>query len=299
MDVVHAHGYKADFYAAAAVWPRRTALVATCHNWPNKRPSMRAYAALDRLVLRSFDEVATASPFVAGTLERWGVRAALVENGVDVERFRGARPTLRLEMGPGATRLVGFVGRMVEAKGGAVLLEAAKRVLADCPDTTFVMVGEGPARGDWEALAERLGIAARVVFTGVRRDMPGVYASLDVLALPSFEENMPMCLLEAMAAGAAVVATPVGAVPKLILADETGLLVEAGDAASLASGILRLLGPSAEARRLGANAQARVVRDFSAGATAERYAALYERALAARHGVKQQTHAPGWLRSGT
>ena len=296
VDVIHAHGYKADFYAAAARWPRRVALVATCHNWPNKLHAMRAYAALDRLVLRTFDEVATASPAVAGTLKRWGVRATLVENGVDIERFRGAPPALRLELGRGTSRLVGFVGRMVAAKGGAVLLEAAKSVLAEFPDTTFVLAGEGPARPEWEALAARLGIAGNVVFAGVRRDMPAVYASFDVLALPSYEENMPMCLLEAMAAGTPAIATGVGAVPKLILPGETGVLIEPGDAAGLAAAILRLLHHPEEARRLGANGRAHAEKGFSAAATARRYTALYDRALA---GGGRGAYAPRWQRSGT
>ncbi len=295
VDVIHAHGYKADFYAAAAGWPRRAALVATCHNWPNKLLTMRAYAALDRLVLRSFDEVATASPVVAGALQRWGVRATLVENGVEIERFHGAAPALRLELGRGAGRVVGFVGRMVAAKGGALLLEAAKSVLAALPDTTFVLVGGGPARGEWEAMAARLGIAGNVVFAGVRRDMPGVYASFDVMALPSYEENMPMCLLEAMAAGVPVIATRVGAVPKLIVPEQTGVLIEPGDAAGLAAAILRLLRDREEACRLGANGEAHAVRTFSAAATARRYAALYERGLAGPRLVG----ATRWQRSGT
>ncbi len=298
VDVIHAHGYKADLYAAAARRPRRAALVATCHNWPNKRPAMRAYAALDRLVLRTFDEVATASPLVAGALRRWGAGVTLVENGVDIERFREAEPTLRVELGRGAERLVGFVGRMVAAKGGATLLEAAKSVLAVFPDTTFVLVGDGPARGEWETLAARLGIAGNVVFTGVRRDMPGVYASLDVLTLPSYEENMPMCLLEALAAGTPVVATRVGAVAKLIVPEETGLLIEPGDAAWLAASILRLLRDPEEARKLGANGQAHAMREFSAEGTAGQYAVLYERALEGRDGGRR-AYSPRLQRSGT
>jgi glycosyltransferase involved in cell wall biosynthesis len=290
VDVIHAHGYKADFYAAAAAWPRRAALAATCHNWPNKLPAMRAYAALDRLVLLGFDEVATASPTVARTLDRWGVYSSLVENGVEIDRFRGAAPALRLELGPGAGPVVGFVGRLVEAKGGAVLLEAARSVLAAFPDTTFVLVGEGEAREEWEALAARLGIASRVVFAGVRRDMPGIYPSFDVLALPSYDENMPMCLLEAMAAGTPVIATSVGAVPKLIAPGETGVLIEPGDAEGLAAALLQLLRNREEARRLGTNGQARAARLFSSGTTAWRYAELYERALSRT----RRAGARGW-----
>jgi glycosyltransferase involved in cell wall biosynthesis len=297
-EVVHSHGYKADLYAAAAAWPRRAALLATCHNWPSRLITMRAYAALDRLVLRRFDAVATASDAVAGKLRRWGVGAALLDNGVDLERYRGAEPALRWEFERANGRLVGFVGRLVEAKGGAVLLEAARTVLAVFPDTRFVLVGEGPSRAEWEALADRLGIAQNVIFTGVRREMPEVYASFDVLTLPSYEENMPMCLLEGMAAGAPVVATRVGAVPRLVLPGQTGLLLDPGDVAGLSAAILLLLGEPAEARRLGSNGQAHVTQCFSAEATARRYVALYEEALSRRGSRKRRVYTEQWQRNG-
>lgn len=297
VDVIHAHGYKANLYALAAAWPNRTALLATCHNWPNRLLTMRAYAMLDRLVLRGFDRVATASPIVAGILSRWGVDVTPLSNGVDIERFRGATPTLGRELARGGRRLVGFVGRLVPRKGGALLLSAAEKVLAACPDTTFVVVGEGPSRDEWEALATRLGIARNVVFTGAREDMPGVYASLDILVLPSFEECMPMCLLEGMAAGAPVVATRVGAVPELIIPGWTGLLVEPGDVHALSGAILRLLCDPDQARRVGENGQAHVAQHFSAEGTARSYVALYEQALAKRGGRKQRLSAQHWQRS--
>lgn len=284
IDVIHAHGYKADFYAAAAGRPRGGALVATCHNWPNKRLTMRAYAAVDRLVLRSFDEVATASHTVSDVLRRWGVRVTLIENGVDTEQFQNAEPALREELAGTGGKVVGFVGRMVAAKGGAVLLEAAKGVCAVEPDTRFVFVGEGPSRAEWQALAERLGLAENTIFTGVRRDMPGIYASFDMMVLPSYEENMPMCLLEAMAAGAPVIATKVGAIPELIVPGATGEVVEPGDASGLAKAILNLIRDPEQARRLGANGQARATERFSASAKARQYAALFGRALAAAGG---------------
>jgi succinoglycan biosynthesis protein ExoA len=287
-DAIHAHGYKADFYAWAAARGSRTALVATCHNWPNKRPVMRAYAGLDRLVLRRFDAVAAVSPTVAALLGRWGVKAREIANGVDVGRFRSAEPALRREVAGAGDLLVGFVGRLVAAKGGAVLLEAAARVLADAPEARFVFVGDGEARGEWQELAARLRIGRSVVFTGVRRDMPEVYASLDVMVLPSLDEAMPMCVLEAMAAGVPVVATRVGAVPGLVVPGETGELVEPGDRAGLAAAILRLLRDRAEARRLGENGRALVIREHSVEATAREYLALYP-----GKEVRERSGAPG------
>jgi succinoglycan biosynthesis protein ExoA len=287
VDAIHAHGYKADFYAWAAARGSRTALVATCHNWPNKRPLMRGYAALDRLVLRRYDAVAAVSPTVAALLGRWGVKAREIANGVDAERFRSGEPALRRELAGADGFLVGFVGRLVPAKGGAVLMEAAQRVLAEAPEARFVFVGDGEARGEWQELAARLGIDRSVVFTGVRRDMPEVYASLDVMALPSLDEAMPMCVLEAMAAGVPVVATRVGGVPELIVPGETGELVEPGEPAGLANAILRLLGDRAEARRLGENGRALAVREHSVEATAREYLALYPGEDLGQEAVKQ------------
>jgi len=282
VDVLHTHGYKADLYGYAAAWPGRAALVATCHNWPSPLWSMRAYAALDRLVLRRFDRVATASGPVAETLKRWKVPAHklyTVPNGVDMEPFRDAAPTLRSQFGATDDLLIGFAGRFVPEKGGAVLLSAAPAVLAAFPNAKFVFAGEGPARAQWEAQAAQLGIASRVLFAGNRKDMPAVYASLDMLVLPSFAEAMPMCLLEALSAARPVIATPVGAVPKVILPGVTGLLCEPGDAAALSSAIVRLLRDPRLARELGHHGRAHVTRQFAAGVVARRYTALYQEAL--------------------
>lgn len=295
VDVLHPHGYKADLYAYAVAWRDRTALVATCHNWPSKVFSMRAYAAIDRLILRRFDKVIGVSEVPSDRLRRSGVarhKIATIFNGVDVARFEGAAPTLRRKIAPNDQALVGFVGRLVADKGGAVLLRAAKQVLAVRPKTTFVLVGEGPARNEWEELAAQLEIAKQVTFAGVRDDMPEVYASLDMVVLPSLVESMPMCLLEAMAAGKPVIATRVGAVPKMIDSEQTGLLTETGDVDGLAAAILRLLGDPALASALGENGRANAVRDFSAAAMARSYLGQYEQVLASRRHRNPKPAAP-------
>jgi glycosyltransferase involved in cell wall biosynthesis len=291
-NILHPHGYKADLYAYAAVWPNRAALVATCHNWPSKLLSMRVYAALDKLVLRRFHKVVGVSDFASDIVRRWGTapnKVSTIPNGVDIERFERAAPTLRNEIASENCSLVGFVGRLVPDKGGAVLLRAAQQVLSIHRDTKFVLIGEGPARKEWEALATHLGVDGRVVFTGVREDMPEVYASLDMLVLPSVNESMPMCLLEAMAAGIPVIATRVGSIPKLILQEQTGLLLEAGDVKGLAAAILRLLRNPHQARRLRENARVHAAQCFSARAMAESYMDVYEQVLIGRRsGIPKQ-----------
>jgi len=302
VDVLHTHGYKADIYGYAAAWPNRVTLVATCHNWPSRLPSMRAYAAIDRLVLRHFDRVATASSPVAEILGRWKVpshKVKTIPNGVDMEPFREPFcqpvPSLRKQLGIGCERLVGFVGRLVPDKGGAVLLSAAQAVLAVYPTAKFVFAGEGPARAEWEALAVKLGIASEVVFAGRRDDMPAVYASLDIVVLPSFMEAMPMCLLEALSAGRPVVATTVGAIPKVVVPGVTGLLCEPGDANALSMAILRLLREPELGRTLGNYGRAHVARHFSAEVVGRSYIGLYREAL--QDHWRQTGVPPVWQRS--
>jgi glycosyltransferase involved in cell wall biosynthesis len=298
VDILHTHGYKADIYGYAAAWPNRVALVATCHNWASRLPSMRVYAAMDRLTLRHFDRVATASGPVADILRRWRVPAyklKTIPNGVDMVPFNEAAPALRKEFGGGGERLIGFVGRLVPDKGGALLLSAAQAVLAVFPNAKFVFAGEGPARGAWEELAVKLGIASKVVFAGGRGDMPAVYASLDMVVLPSFKEAMPMCLLEALAAARPVVATAVGAVPTVVIPGVTGLLCEPGDANALSAAILRLLRDPELGRTLGNHGRAHVARNFAAEVVGRSYIGLYQEALDER--CRQTEVSAAWQRS--
>jgi glycosyltransferase involved in cell wall biosynthesis len=159
------------------------------------------------------------------------------------------------------------------------LLQAAQQILASGRDARFVFVGDGPAREGWMRLASVLRIAEKVFFAGRREDMPSVYASLNILALPSFDEAMPMCILEAMAAGVAVVASRVGAVPELMTANSTGCLVEAGKVEDLAAELEWLLDNPNLAAQLGREAARRIDRLFSAEAMARRYLELYKEAM--------------------
>lgn len=287
IDLVHAHGYKADIFAFLASWPgrlvsspQRVSLVSTCHNWPNPARKMQTYAVLDRMILKGFDHVTTPSPLVADVLRESGIKdnhITWIRNGVDTGRYQSPAPILRQELQAGNRPIIGFVGRMVPAKGGEEFLEAAKIVLETHPNALFVLAGDGPSREPWKALATKLGIAHSVFFAGVMQDMPGVYASFDVMTLPSHEEAMPMCLLEAMAASRASIATSVGAVPELITNNETGLLIEPHDAKALADATLQLLADPAARERMGEQARERVVRQYSATAMARTYLGLYQR----------------------
>ena len=289
-DIIHTHGYKADLYGYTASFRLDVARVSTCHLWPSRPRILRLYELLDRLILRAFHRVSSPSRVVIAALKRSLIASSklkFIPNGVSVEAFdresHTERPLIRV-----SNPVVGFVGRLVAVKGGDTLLRTAPSILERHPKATFVFVGEGRCRADWENLAAQLGISDHVVFTGVCKDMPAMYSCLDVMVLPSFEEAMPMSLLEAMSARKPVVATPVGAVSELVIDGVNGYFVTPGDVPGLTEAILRVLESPARRQELGNKAHCHVFDHFSSHAMVREYLALYEEALRARREKKQR-----------
>jgi len=239
---------------------------------------------LDRLALRRFDRIAAVSEIVAGKLRKSGIkqnRIAYIANGVPIPE-RKAQPSLAIEINKGKRLLIGTVARLSAEKGLNIFLEAAKQLTAEFPEALFVIVGEGPERAVLEQQARMLGLEGKVIFAGARSDLGGVYASLDVFIMTSFNEGMPLALLEAMAAGLPVVATSVGAIPSLIPDASKGALIEPGSSAAIVQAITPLLRDGELRRRVGENAREHVRENFSAGRMAERYLQLYAEAAQQR-----------------
>ncbi len=282
-DVVHAHGYKADLYAWAALHSARIPLVSTCHTWYDNSTLLKAYGALDRYALQHFAAVIAVSREVQARLTASGVspeRVTIIPNGIDTRPFAAA--PAGVTQAPAASLLVGLVGRLSEEKGVDLFLEAAARILRTRPDTRFHIIGDGPDRARLEHLRQTLGIADRVIFLGRRDDMPAIYSTLDILVSASRQEGLPIALLEAMASGRAILATAVGEVPSLIHDRQTGLLVPPNDIDALATSLQMLLLDSALRQQLGANARQLVDTDFSARRMTAHYHRIYTSVLSAR-----------------
>lgn len=197
---------------------------------------------------------------------------------LNAERLRG---TLRGELGLGAdVPLVGIVARLVPIKAHEVFLQAAAAVQQSLPDACFLVIGDGERRAELEQLAKQLGVDAR--FMGWRRDMPTVYADLDVVALASRNEGSPVALIEALAAARPVVSTAVGGVPEVVLHGETGLTVPPSDPAALAEGMLTLLRDRDLAARLGQAGRRHVYPRYDSSRLVDDMRSLYRRELSAR-----------------
>jgi glycosyltransferase involved in cell wall biosynthesis len=139
----------------------------------------------------------------------------------------------------------------------------------------LVIVGEGPLRGELEKLAAEVAPPESVSFAGYQAEPERWLAEMDVFALTSRSEGLPVSILEAWAAGVPVVASAVGGVPELIADGETGLLFPPGDEAALADCLERLLADRGLAERLARAGRERVEREFSLARMAETYQRLY------------------------
>jgi glycosyltransferase involved in cell wall biosynthesis len=212
-------------------------------------------------------------------LNREPRKLVAVANCVDVERFGPDvdGSLARRELGLSAEQpVIGTVSRLGEhRKGLNFFLDMAAAVGARFADAAFVIVGDGPLRGELEAQAASLGIADRVVFTGARTDIPRLLAAMNVFVMPSLYEGGPITVLEAMAMAKPVVATPVGMVPDAITDGSSGLLVPLADAAALTQAVSQLLGDPDLAGRIGREGREVVSQRFSPDAMVNGVAAVY------------------------
>jgi glycosyltransferase involved in cell wall biosynthesis len=194
-----------------------------------------------------------------------------------IRTIRNGVPDLGLVSRPSPPAgAIAVVARLDRQKGIDVLLDA----LAEVPDASAVIVGDGPERGALVAQAAALGLSGRVTFLGWRDDVRAQLESVDVLVLPSRYEGLPLVVLEAMLAGVPVVATEVGGLRECIEPERTGVLVPPGDPRALAAALRRLLGDADRRERLAAAAREEAVRRFTAKAMADAYERLYLELLA-------------------
>lgn len=254
----------------AAAFGRVPAIVATAQ-LVSPLPSALTLPLQRRFVTRAVDRYLAvshdAAARLASVLRIPRHRIDVVHNAVpvppDAARARRSRERRR--------PLVVALARLTPQKGIPYLLRAA----AQLPDVDFAIAGDGPDRTSLESQTRRLGIEDRVTFLGFVRDTAALLNEADLVVLPSVLEGLPLAILEAMAAGKAVVATAIGGTDEAVIHGETGLLVRPEDPAQLAEAIRTLVDDPALARRLGAGGRERVSRDFSAERMVEAVSRVY------------------------
>ncbi len=235
----------------------------------------------DRLAWRFTDRLIVVSEKLQHDMTarlRLSTPPEILANGVTLpDALPGeARARARRQLGlPEQALVVGTVGRLVEVKNHALLLQAIARLAPDHPALHCVMVGDGPLRGALTAETARLGLTVRTHWLGQRSDAARIAGLFDVYVSSSVTEGTPMAVLEAMAAGTPVVATAVGGLPHVLAQGDAGVLVPSQDVHALASALDSLLRDAGRREVLGAAARSRVESQFSLSACARRYAEVY------------------------
>jgi sugar transferase (PEP-CTERM/EpsH1 system associated) len=280
-DVVHTHQIGALFYAGPAA--RRAHVPVIVHTEHGKHfAGRRRTRWLGRLAGRYADRYCCVSHDIAEEVKTAHVvseaKVEVVVNGIDTARFTRSvdGAALRHELGiPGGAAVIGTVGRLNEIKRHDLLIRAFARLARKRPEARLLLVGDGPLRSQLESLAAEIVPDRRVHFAGYQPQPERYLQIIDVFALTSRSEGMPLAVLEAWAAGVPVVASCVGGVPELVHEARTGLLFPSGDELSLATAIERLIDDQVLASQLIGAARARVENEFSLSHMAETYDSHY------------------------
>jgi len=280
-DVIHVHWpLPLALFGWAAQRARPARLVTTFYGvelrWvKGALPFLKGFLAW---AARRSDHVVAISNYTAGELrELADVPIEIIPYTTSLPDVDSA-PAERDGTGP-----VLFVGRLVERKGVAHLIEAIARLGRGDEGARLEIVGDGPERPGLEALAGRLGVASRVVFRGKipPDELQASYARAAVCVLPSVldargdTEGLGVVLLEAMNHGTPVIASRVGGIPDIVEDGVSGLLVPPGDADALAAALRRLRDDPVLARRLGEAGRRRLREQFSWPAIVRRWLDVY------------------------
>jgi glycosyltransferase involved in cell wall biosynthesis len=283
-EIIHGflfHAYVLGAFAARIA--RIPIVVASRRSLSHFKAGKPHYSLVERLANWMTDLIVANSEAVKNDVVRQEKvepsKIRVIHNGIDPSLCDvPADPALRASLQiPEGARVIGVVANLIHYKGHRFFLQACQEIKRQHSAVKFLLIGDGPCRGELEAFARELGLEKDVLFLGSRRDIPQLLALMDVAVLPSLEEGFPNAVLEAMAAAKPVVATRVGGVPEAVVHGETGLLVPSKDPEALAEAICLVLEHRTEAARFGEAGRRRVADCFDLLTMILQYEAMYER----------------------
>jgi glycosyltransferase involved in cell wall biosynthesis len=273
IEILHIHSPHAGVLGRIAAHLSGVKAVIYTEHMPLEKQNRRA--RLGNLLTYYLNDatIAVSKAVLHSILDRQIVKHGIyttIYNGIDLNAIATTemnQMSIRQSLGiPLHHRIVGNVANLFPWKGHEHLLEAARLVLNQYPDVTFVIVGKANRKEDLKRLQETvryLKIKDRVIFAGFRQDVFQVMSTFDIFALPSLWEGFGIALLEAMALGKPVVGTNVGGIPEVIDDGLNGFLVESRNPQRLAGRILELLGDETLRNRMGQNGKQKVQDKFS------------------------------------
>jgi glycosyltransferase involved in cell wall biosynthesis len=221
-----------------------------------------------------------------------------IPNGVDPNDFHPLseqeRTKLKTQLGIADRWIVMSVARLTPQKSLDTLLAAWKEAVEKAKRGLLLIIGDGPQKGELQALSVRLGLESHVRFLGTLKseEVKRYLQASDVFVLPSITEGISNSLLEAMAVGLPSVVTNIGGLNEMIVSGVNGFLVETGDAEGLTRTMLSLWEDRDECGKLGTAARDQVCMEYNLETIAQRYYSLYDAILQETEGAsgKRGTH---------
>ena len=207
------------------------------------------------------------------SLEKMEVIPAAIDTGLFAPTDKEiARQALGLEKGE---FIIGYVGRLSGEKNIPTLIHGFKLASADREDMKLIIVGDGIMTKQLKEICAGEGLASRITFVGLKREIPLWLSAFDIFVLPSLTEGTPLALIEAMACGKAIVASDIPSIREIALDSRSALLFNPQDAHELSDRIRTLYQDSVLRENLGSNARSRA-QDFDLERVFPRILALYD-----------------------
>lgn len=286
VTVVHAHSFSAALYGRIAASLARTPVrIVSFHG---SQPHGKLKKIFNQILYPGTHKIIAVSEFVLQGLRRqypgWDLKKlGLIYNGLDpqhscvLSREEKRKQKESLGMDPEKV-VIGTVASLTPVKNHNMLLDASAKALVKNNALLFLLVGGGPLAKALKEQAEDLGISENVIFAGIQKNIFHYLNAMDLFVLSSWNEGLPMSLLEAMACGLPVVATAVGGIPEAVTHGETGYLCRKGDSTDLAEKILAAVSRKERLEDWGNRAISRVNEVFSLEGMCRKTADLYREA---------------------
>jgi len=284
-DITHTHNSNALVDGAIASIIKGVPIrIHTDHarQFPDTKRTMFA----ERLIALFLDRIVAVSVETKGNLVKYELipekMITVINNGIEGSRYdiKIDEEAKKRELGLDAFRyLIGLGVRLKSQKGIIHLIKAVPNVLKTFPEIAFVVAGEGPLRASLEEECKKMGVDKNFFFLGPRLDLPEILQILDLYVLPSEWEGLPLVILEAMAAGRAIIATDVGGNSVAIEDGKTGYLVPPKNPDALADKIVHLLSSPEKRQKFAEAARNKFYAEFSVERMVSKYENIYEEAL--------------------
>ncbi len=293
INIVHTHNSSNWLYGAIAGKIAGIPVIHTEHTTRNSYSKHAIRWALIENVLAKFTKtIISVAESIKNQMSIFANidprKIKIIHNGIEYDKFDRTIDKEKIKRSLSLAKddiVIGNVARFYDNKDHKTLLKAFKLVLGKVQNTYLLLIGDGPLKKEAEDVAKDLQLEKKVKFIGNRRDIPAILKIMDVFALSSKKEGLPIVLLEAMASGLPVVATNVDGNAEAVQHGKTGIIVPAKDHNLLAEAIISVLIDKEQAKQMGKKGQERVRQYFSFKKMIKKYEDIYISAINKRRKI--------------